>query len=44
LTERATGSDRRQQHQRLGPAGKVTGTVTCVVTRVKLADIAAGKL
>jgi hypothetical protein len=26
-----------------GPAGKVTGTVTYVVTRVNLADIAAGK-
>jgi hypothetical protein len=26
-----------------GPAGQVTGTVTYVVTRVKLADIAAGK-
>jgi hypothetical protein len=26
-----------------GPAGKVTGTITYVVTRVKLADIAAGK-
>ena len=26
-----------------GPAGKVTGTVTYKVTRVKLADIAAGK-
>jgi hypothetical protein len=26
-----------------GPAGQVTGTITYVVTRVNLADIAAGK-